>query len=178
MWGYGFATPNGNATGAALARLRAADPIPPPTEIVVTTLADGGDGSLREALGDIADGGTITFDPGLAGGTIGLTTGQLLVDRDVVVDASAAPGLIVSGSGSSRVFQVDAGATVAINDVMIADGAAARQGGGVLNYGSLSRRVVVVTTTPRRAPVRRPSISVAAPSTTATAPCSISSTAR
>ena len=38
-------------------------PFPPPTELVVTTLADSGPGSLREALSLIADGGTITFDP-------------------------------------------------------------------------------------------------------------------
>ena len=44
-------------------------PFPPPTELTVTTLDDSGPGSLREALALIADGGTITFDPGLAGGT-------------------------------------------------------------------------------------------------------------
>ena len=39
-------------------------PFPPPTELIVTNLDDSGPGSLREALALIADGGTITFDPG------------------------------------------------------------------------------------------------------------------
>ena len=121
-----------------------AEPIPPATELIVTTLADSGAGSLREALGLIADGGTITFDASLAGGTVGLTSGQLTVDRSVTVDASATPGLIVSGSDSSRVFQIAAGATVSMNDLVVADGVAAPQGGGILNYGTLNLDRVVV----------------------------------
>ncbi len=55
-------------------------PQPPPTELVVTNLDDSGSGSLRDALARIADDGTITFDPGLAGGTITLSSGQLAID--------------------------------------------------------------------------------------------------
>jgi beta-glucanase (GH16 family) len=145
VWGYGFATPNGNATGTLGLDFVQAVPIPPPTELVVATLADGGAGSLREALGLIADGGTITFDPSLAGGTIALTSGQLNIDRSVTIDASAVPGLVVSGSNSSRVVQVAAGATVSMNDVVVTDGVGAPQGGGILNYGTLSLDRVVVT---------------------------------
>ena len=144
VWGYGFATPNGNATGSLGLDFVQAEPIPPATELIVTTLADSGAGSLREALGLIADGGTITFDASLAGGTVGLTSGQLTVDRSVTVDASATPGLIVSGSGSSRVFQIAAGATASLNDLVVADGVAAPQGGGILNYGTLNLDRVVV----------------------------------
>ena len=68
-----------------------------------------------------------------------------MADRDVVVDGSGAPGLTISGSNASRVVQIDAGATVAINDVTIADGAGAGQGGGILNFGSLSLQDVIVT---------------------------------
>ncbi len=144
VWGYGFAFPEGNGGGEAKVDLVERVPVPPPTELVVSSLADSGPGSLREALGLIADGGTITFDPGLAGGTIGLTSGQLAVGRSVTIDASATPGLVVSGSNTSRVFQVAATATVAMNDLVVADGAAAPQGGGILNLGTLSLDRVVV----------------------------------
>ena len=120
-------------------------PFPPPTELVVTNLDDSGPGSLREALALIADGGTITFDPALAGGTLTLTSGQLTVNRSVTVDAAAAAPLTISAGGASRVLRVNAGNTVAMNDLVIRDGAAAPQGGGILNYGSLSLDRVVVT---------------------------------
>jgi hypothetical protein len=108
-------------------------------------LNNSGPGSLRQALEDIAIGGTITFDPGLAGGTIVLTSGQLVVDRSVTIDASAVPGIVVSGNGASRVFQVEAATTVSMNDLVVANGVAAPQGGGILNRGVLSLNRVVVT---------------------------------
>jgi beta-glucanase (GH16 family) len=144
VWGYGLALPAGNAGGELKLDLVRRELIPPPTELVVTTLDDSGAGSLREAVGLIADGGLITFDPALAGGTIGLTSGQLVVGRSMTIDASAAPGVIVSGSDASRVFQIEATATVAMNDLVVADGAAAPQGGGILNYGTLNLDRVVV----------------------------------
>ncbi len=144
VWGYSFQFPNGTASGEARFDLVEIVPIPPPTELVVTTLDDSGAGSLREALGLIADGGTITFDPALAGGRITLSSGQLVADRSVTIDASAAPGIAVSGDNTFRVFQVGSSATVSMNDLVIADGAGAPQGGGVLNFGTLNLDRVVV----------------------------------
>ncbi len=142
VWGYGFDLPYA-AAGDFGIDLVQRTPVPPPTSLAVTTLDDSGPGSLREALSLIADGGTITFDPGLAGGTISLTSGQLTIDRSVTIDASAAP-VTISGGGSSRVMEIGAGITVAVNDVEIRDGAAAPRGGGILNNGVLSLDRVVV----------------------------------
>jgi beta-glucanase (GH16 family) len=143
VWGYGFDLPA--AAGTYRFDRVTTVPVPPPAEVMVTTVADAGPGSLREALATVADGGTIDVDPALAGQTIALTSGQLVVPRSLTIDGSAAPGLAVSGSDSSRVFEVVAGATVAINDLVIRDGAAAPQGGGVLNNGDLTMQRVVVT---------------------------------
>ena len=143
VWGYGLDLPY-PAAGTYQIDLVERTPVPPPTELVVTNLDDAGAGSLREALSLIADGGTITFDPGLAGGTLTLTSGQLDIDRSVTIDAPAA-GVTVSAGGSSRVIEVGAGLTVDIADVVIRDGAAAPQGGGILNNGVLSLDNVVVT---------------------------------
>ncbi len=144
VWGYGFEFPNGTASGEARIDLVQRVEFPPPTELTVTTLDDSGAGSLREALGLIADGGLITFDPALAGGTIGLTSGQLGIDRSVTIDASAAPGIVISGGNASRVFQIEATASVSMSDLEVADGAAAPQGGGILNFGTLSLDRVTV----------------------------------
>jgi beta-glucanase (GH16 family) len=145
VWGYGFAVPEGTSSGELRVDLVRRTPFPPPTALTVTTLADSGPGSLREALSLIADDGTITFDPALAGGTITLTSGQLLVDSGVTIDASAVAPLTISAGGNSRVIEVGAGAVVDINDVVISDGVAAPQGGGILNRGVLSLLRVVVT---------------------------------
>ena len=126
---------------------------------MVTNLDDSGPGSLREALSLIADGGTITFDPCLAGGTINLTSGQLTISSGVTIDASAVAPLTISAGGASRVLQVGAGVVVDINDVVIRDGSAAPQGGGILNSGTLSLDRVVVqdnTENSRRTGIVRP----------------------
>ena len=119
--------------------------VPAPTELVVTNLDDSGTGSLREALALIADDGMITFDPSLAGGTLTLTSGQLTIDSPVTIDASAAASVTISAGSASRVIEVAAGVSAALNNVVIRDGAAAPQGGGILNHGVLSLNRVVVT---------------------------------
>jgi beta-glucanase (GH16 family) len=144
VWGYGFDVPY-PAAGEYQIDFVQRTPIPPPTELVVTNLDDSGPGSLREALSLIADDGTITFDPALVGGTLTLTSGQLTVDRSVTVDASAAAPVTISAGDASRVVQVNAGTVVAMSDLVLRDGAAAPQGGGILNFGSLSLDRVVVT---------------------------------
>jgi len=145
VWGYGLSFPNGTADGSARVDLVRRTPVPPPTELVVTNLEDSGAGSLREALALIADGGTITFDPDLTGGTMTLTSGQLAIDKSVTVDASAAAPVTISGANSFRVLEVGAGLTVDVSDLVITDGAAAPRGGGILNNGELSLDRTVVT---------------------------------
>ena len=145
MWGYGFAMPDdGSATDTVWVDQVRLVPLPPPTEIVVTTLANSGDGSLREALAGIADGGTITFDPALAGETIGLA-GPLVVSRDVTVDASDAPGISLDGGAADRVLIVDAGATATVSELTMTNGYGFQLAGCVLNNGSLTLDHVTVT---------------------------------
>ncbi len=143
VWGYGFDLPA--ASGTYLFDAITTVPVPPPTELTVTSAADGGPGSLREALGLIAEGGTIDIDASLAGQTLSLTSGQLVVPRGVTIDGSAAGNFAISGNNSSRVFEIVAGADVTMRDVVIRDGAGAPQGGGVLNFGTLTLEQVTVT---------------------------------
>ncbi len=144
VWGYGFEVPY-PAAGTYLFDLVSKTPTPPPSALMVTNLNDSGAGSLREALALIADGGTITFDPALAGGTLTLTSGQLAIDSPATIDASAAALITISGGSASRVFLVAPGTVVSMNDLIISDGAAAPTGGGILNFGDLSLERVVVT---------------------------------
>ncbi len=114
---------------------------------VVTTVADTGPGSLREAVSSLAAGTTITFAPGLSGQTITLTSGQITLSNNLTIDASSLPGSItVSGNHSSRVFQVAPGATAGLANLTIQNGAAgAGSGGGIWNQGTLGLTNVTLT---------------------------------
>lgn len=117
---------------------------------VVTTLADGGAGSLRQAITEAAAGEVITFAPELGGGTIGLSGGQLAVTRDLTIEAAGlAGGLTVSAGGRSRVLAVASGCSVAVHGLALCDGrpsaADGELGGGVFNAGTLALHGVRVS---------------------------------
>src|SRR5947207_9959116 len=59
---------------------------------VVTTTADGGAGSLRAAIAGAVAGETITF---AVTGTIALTSGELLINKNLIVSGPGAGSLTV-----------------------------------------------------------------------------------
>jgi hypothetical protein len=107
----------------------------------VTNLDDSGPGSLRQAIRDVADGGTIEIG---VMGEIVLTGGQLSIDRPMTIDGPGARSLTISGNNESRVVRVVRG-DVVISGVTLADGAISGFGGGaVWNLGNLTLDGVVV----------------------------------
>ncbi len=99
--------------------------------LTVTTTADSGQGSLRSAIATAASGDTIQFSNNLAGKTITLKTGQLVLDKNLTIDGGSAPGLTVSGNQASRVFYLDKKRTATIKNLTIADGKTEGAGGGI-----------------------------------------------
>jgi CSLREA domain-containing protein len=85
---------------AAPWRVRAA------TTWTVTTTADSGAGSLRKAIADAADGDTINFNLSGCPCTITLTTGQLVIGKNLTIKGPGAGVLTVSCNNSSRVFRI------------------------------------------------------------------------
>src|SRR5438034_11346686 len=77
----------------------------PANIITVTSLNDSGSGSLRQALADANDGDTIEF---AVTGTISLTSGELVIDKDITISGPGSNSLTVRPSSSSffRVFDV------------------------------------------------------------------------
>ena len=74
---------------------------------LVTTTADTGPGSLRDAVTNAANSKLITFDPALAGQTITLTSGQLTLSDNVTIDGSDLPGgATIAGDGTNRIFNL------------------------------------------------------------------------
>ncbi|NIP96856.1 MAG: hypothetical protein GWO24_26825, partial [Akkermansiaceae bacterium] len=93
---------------------------------VVTSTGDSGPGSLRGEIAAAAPGDTITFDSSLAGATITLTGGELTIDKDLVIEASAlADPLAVDANGAitnHRVLRITSGATVVLEGLTLTGG--------------------------------------------------------
>jgi beta-glucanase (GH16 family) len=136
-----FTIPDGSRNPVLLDQVR----LSAPCDVTVTSTADAGAGSLRRALNSVCAGGTVTFSEALAGETITLLSGPLTIGKNVTIDASAAPGLAISGNDTDRVFIVNAGATVTIKHLTVRDGFGFQLAGGILNNGSLTLDHVVVT---------------------------------
>ncbi|MEQ8541750.1 MAG: DUF4114 domain-containing protein [Coleofasciculus sp. D1-CHI-01] len=81
------------------------------TITTVTSTADNGVGSLRAAIAQAEAGDTIQFDSSLANHTITLTSGQLVVDKDLTIDGGNDQGITISGNNAHRIFDIrrDAG---------------------------------------------------------------------
>lgn len=102
---------------------------------VVTNTNNTGAGSLRQAIANAGPGEAITFHPSLDGQTITLTSGQLIIDKNLVIDASALPGGITVQNGSDRMFQIEPSRTVTMKSLTLANGQCPSAGGAILNRG-------------------------------------------
>ncbi len=108
------------------------------TNPIVTSTADSGANTLREALANVCTGDTITFDLAGAGPhTITLTTGELAIDTNVTINNNSGESVTVSGNNASRVFNINSGKTASIIGLALSGGAAA-SGAGILNDGTLT----------------------------------------
>ena len=87
--------------------------------ITVTNTNDNGPGSLRQAVADAVDGDTINFSSSLNGQTITLTSGELLVDKNVAISGPGANTLAVDANHASRVFYIASGKNVTISGLSI-----------------------------------------------------------
>ena len=102
--------------------------------IIVSSAADSGAGTLREAITNICVGGTITFD---GDKTITLAS-RLMIDKSLTIDG-AGHKIIVSGESSPRVqvFMLTGTGTVNLNSLTITKGSAS-SGAGIYNSATLN----------------------------------------
>ncbi len=111
---------------------------------IVTSLADGNlPGQLRYEIACASSGDIITFTPGLAGGTSLLSLGQMLVDKNLTLDATDM-AITLDAQGTSRIFEVAAGATVEILGLKLTGGAET-DGAAIMNQGNLTLQYCAVT---------------------------------
>jgi predicted outer membrane repeat protein len=121
----------------------------PQNDFAVSTTADAGEGSLRQAVinaNTLKGPGTVKFDttigPFATPQTIVLASelpeivGEVTIDGYIEGRLWRATGVTVSGGNQARVFTVLPGARVTIRSLTIADGYA-QDGGGIVNQGEL-----------------------------------------
>ena len=108
----------------------------------VTSISDSGPGSLRQAIANAANGDVIQFDlPSPASITV-LT--PLTLGPSVTITGPGVGNLTISGGYSVPVFIVNAGATVEISGLQVANGSYLL-GGGIFNGGTLTLDSVTVS---------------------------------
>ena len=115
------------------------DRLTPSSWIVNLASPDSGmtAGTLRYALTNAVDNDTITFDSGLMGSTITLSS-VLPINQNVSIVGLGAANLTVSGGGTVGVFSVTTGVTASISGLTIANGHVTGNGGGIDNAGTLT----------------------------------------
>jgi hypothetical protein len=102
------------------------------TVFTVTSLADSGAGSLRDAVASSTSGDTINFS---VTGTIALSGGVIAITDDITISGPGASSLAISGSSLSQVFHIVG--TVSISGLTL-ENANNFFGGAILNEGVLT----------------------------------------
>ncbi|MBK8046243.1 MAG: Ig-like domain repeat protein [Anaerolineales bacterium] len=110
-------------------------------QVIVNSNGDSGYRTLRGAVTNLCEGGTITFAPLLASQTITLTSGQALtVTKRMTITGLGADLLAVSGNDVTRLFVIDPGVHAVIDGLTLRDGGltGAKNGAGIQNNGALT----------------------------------------
>jgi len=108
-----------------------------PNLITVTSIADSGSGSLREAITSVQPGDIIQFAPSLAHQTLTLTSGQIEIPigNNLIIDGATAPGLTISGNNSSRIFYLNSAAvsptSLTVKNLSLTQGYTPEYGGAI-----------------------------------------------
>lgn len=111
----------------------------------VTTTADSGPGSLRQAITDAVDGDTVTFAPGVTG-TIALHS-PLTVESDVTIVGPGEGALTVDGGKQVQDLVVAGGSgTATVSDLTFADGSG-DNGGAIADDSGRSLTLLRVAVT-------------------------------
>jgi hypothetical protein len=115
----------------------------PAATITVTNGNDSGAGSLRQAIIAASPGDTINFAPSVT--TITLTSGELVIDKNLTITGPGANRLTVTATHNDfvpfRIFNISSSTvTVSISGMTISNGFTGLyySGGGILSAGVLT----------------------------------------
>lgn len=93
-------------------------------------------GELRYEINNAGPGDEIVFSGAAASGVITLTSGQITIAQDLTISGPGARLLSITSNG--RIFSINRGATVLIQDVTLADAPGTSANGGAIYMGGAS----------------------------------------
>ncbi len=106
--------------------------------IEVANSNDAGEGSLRDIIDCAGSGATITFSADMSGTTILLTSGEIVINKNLTLAGPGALLLSLSGNNASRLFHVLPGNTLTIQGMNLKDATSPTNGGAVYAQGNLT----------------------------------------
>jgi hypothetical protein len=117
---------------------------------IVTTNADSGPGSLRQAIVDACDSSTISFDMNQVVSPITLTSAELVLNKSLTIAGPGANQLTVmrsnaGGTPQFRIFNINPSKTVTISGLTINNGNGTGDGSGVFNQGTTTLSACAIT---------------------------------
>lgn len=105
------------------------------SEIIVTTSADSGDGSLRAAIAAAAAGDVIRFDDAIAGSTITLSSALTPTVSLEIIGNEAVFGevgqITLDGGGRVRIFAISSALTLTLRNLNLIGGKSTSPGGAI-----------------------------------------------
>jgi len=104
---------------------------------IVMNNGDSGAGSLRDVIACVGDGATIMIDGSLSGQTILLTSGEILINKNITIIGLGVANLSISGNNASRIFHVQAGKTLELQAMKLKDATSVTNGGAMYVEGML-----------------------------------------
>lgn len=111
--------------------------------ITVTNGNDANSGSLRNAISSAAPGDVIVFSVAVT--TVTLSSGELLIDKDLTINGGTNGVTITRSSGSFRIFNISTGNVSLIKLTITNGNPGSGQAGGVQNNGILTMTNCAIT---------------------------------
>jgi predicted outer membrane repeat protein len=121
-----------------------------PSTLAVTSTDDNVNeaGTLRFAVAHATSGDTILLTRAVQVG-ITLTHGDLVLTQNVTIETTPGPRISISGGGNSRIFEINAGVQVTLNNLELTQGNGTANnpadtsdldgnGGAILDFGTLT----------------------------------------
>ncbi|HEY3386594.1 MAG TPA: hypothetical protein VGK46_08800 [Saprospiraceae bacterium] len=104
---------------------------------IITNANDTGIGSLRDRIACSLSGTTLYFDNSLTDDTVTLTTGDILIDKNLRIIGPGKNNLTLSGNNASRIFHIQPGNLFELSSLSMKDANSAINGGALWVQGML-----------------------------------------
>ena len=113
--------------------------------IVVTNINDSGEGSLRQAVMDAAPGDEIIFATSTNNQNLLLTSGEIVIDKNLTITGNGRTRTNLSGNQTNRVFNITEAVTVLLRNMRLQNGRTNLSGGALQNVAGIVflRNVIV-----------------------------------